>query len=102
MSKGNNKNNNKGYERNTEFAPTIRLWKSRSGKSYTGMVTEKSIERIQEVLDQVEVGGMFIVKPVSEKYRAKAGENSHDFEISFTSAEELAELREESEQEASL
>jgi hypothetical protein len=88
--------NNKGKK---EFAPTIKLWESRNGGTFSGSITEKSIEKIQEVLSRVEVGGKIMVKPVSEAYREAAGDNAPAYEITIFTAAEQAEFNAKREQE---
>jgi hypothetical protein len=81
----------KGKPTKKTFAPSLKLYPSKNGNSHSAFITEKSYETLHEVLSRVEVGGKVLLKPVSEAYRAKAGDNAPEFEIVvFTKAEEDA------------
>lgn len=91
MSKGNTMNKTK-----KEFAPSVKLYPSRTGKTYTSSISEKSAERINEVLSRAEVGGLIMLKPVSAAYRAKAQESggtAPEFELVIQTKAEVDAFR---------
>lgn len=93
---------NKAAGKKKEFAPTIKLWESKRGGSYTGFITENNFEKMSEVFSRVEVGGMLLIRPVSDAYRAKAEGNPPDFEISVLTAEDMESFNQKRDAEQGL
>ena len=89
MSKG-----KKPVGKKKEFAPSIKLYPSKSGETHSAFISEKGIELMRDVFTRAEIGGKLLLRRVGDAYREAVeanGKIAPEYEIViFSRAEEEA------------